>query len=88
MSVTLQAAVHLGQDCSQNLRSTKNQPLKSVKQLFRTTEKLIKDQMEIKGLSTLDWNQAIQMMMAELRCEPKQFKGRFIFMSMYNDMKW
>ena len=30
MSVTLQAAVHLGQDYSGNLRSTKNQPLKSV----------------------------------------------------------
>ena len=37
MSVTLQDAVHLGQDYSQNLRSIKNQHLKSVKQLFRTT---------------------------------------------------
>ena len=57
MSVTLQAAVHLGQDSSQNLRSIKNQPLKSVEQLFRTTEKLIKDQVEITGLSTIDWSQ-------------------------------
>ena len=57
MSVTLQASVHLGQDYSQNLRSIKNQPLKSVKQLFRTTEKWIKDQVEITGLSTIDWNQ-------------------------------
>ena len=31
MSVTLQAPVHLGQDYAENLRSTKNQPLKSVK---------------------------------------------------------
>ena len=71
MSVTLQAAVHLGQDYSGNLRKIKNRPLsqvfvcprltgtravhivnsqtyvfaepsKYVKQLFRTTEKLIK----------------------------------------------
>ena len=42
MSVTLQAAVHLEQDHSENLRSTKNQPLKSVRQLFQTTERLIK----------------------------------------------
>ena len=57
MSVTLQAAVHLGQDYTENLQSTKNQPLKSVRQLFQTTEKLIKDQAEITGLSTIDWNQ-------------------------------
>ena len=35
----------------------KNQPSKSVEQLFRTTEKLIKDQTEIAGLSTIDWDQ-------------------------------
>ena len=28
----------------------------------------------------------IQNMMAELRCEPEQFKGRIIFRSMYNDI--
>ena len=53
MPVTLQAAVNLGQDYSQNLRSIKNQPLKSVEQLFRTTGKLIKEQTEIKRLSTI-----------------------------------
>ena len=57
MSVTLKAAVHLGQDYSQNIRSIMNQPSKSVDQLFRTTEKLIKDHTEIAGLSTIDWNQ-------------------------------
>ena len=31
--------------------------MKSVKQFFRTTQKLIKDQVEITGLSTIDWNQ-------------------------------
>ena len=36
-------------DRKPTLRSIKNQPLKSVKQLFRTTEKLIKDQVEITG---------------------------------------
>ena len=40
-----------------NLRSVKNQSSESVKHLFRTTEKLIKDQKEIAGLSTIDWNQ-------------------------------
>ena len=57
MSVTFQAAVHLGQDYTGNLRSIKNQPLKSVRQLFQTTERLITDQMEITGLSTIDWKQ-------------------------------
>ena len=47
MSVTPQAAVHLGEDYSENLRSTKNQPLKSVRQLFQVTERLITDQTEL-----------------------------------------
>ena len=130
VSVTLLAAVHLGQGFSENLQSTKNQPLKSVRQPFQTTEKLIKDQAEITGLSTIEtsllcgravniansktcvfsdsvlflgslsdkpveaWKNRIKCffwesrylkdrigilaevpkMMAELRCEPKQFK--------------
>ena len=57
MSVTHQAAVHLGPDYSLNLRSVKNQSLKSVEHLFRTTEKLIKEQTEITGLSTINWDQ-------------------------------
>ena len=59
MSVTLQAAVHLGQDYTGHLRSTENQPLKSAKQLFQTTERLIKDQTEIIGLTTIDWKQLV-----------------------------
>ena len=43
----------------QSLRSVKNQSSKSVEQLFRPTEKLFKDQTEIAGLSTIDWNQPI-----------------------------
>ena len=48
VSVTLQAAVHLGRDYLLNFRSVKNQSSKSVEQLFRTTEKLIKEQTEIR----------------------------------------
>ena len=54
MNVTLQAAVHFGRDCMENLRFTKNQLLKSVKQLFQVTEKLNKHQAEISGLTTID----------------------------------
>ena len=57
MSVTLQAAVHRGRDDSLNLRSVKNESSKSVEHLFRTTEKLIKEQTEITGLSTINWDQ-------------------------------
>ena len=57
MSVTLQAAVHLGREYLLNSRSVKNQSSKSVDQLFRTTEKLIKEQTEITGLSTINWDQ-------------------------------
>ena len=55
MSVTLQAAIHLGQDYTENLQSTKNHPLKSVRQLFQTTERLIRDQAEITRFSRIDW---------------------------------
>ena len=27
-------------------------------------------------------------MMTEFKCEPEQFKGRIIFMSMYHDIDW
>ena len=59
MSVTLQAAVHLGQDYTENLQSTKNELLKSVRQLFPTTKKLIKEKAKIIGLSTIDWKQPL-----------------------------
>ena len=56
MSVTL---VQLGRDYLQNLWSIRNQSSKSVKQIFRSTELLIKDQVEIVSLSTIDWNQSM-----------------------------
>ena len=58
LNVTVQAAVHLGQDYLENLRFAKNQLLKSLKELFRVTEKLIEDQREITGLTTIDYKQA------------------------------
>ena len=39
MSVTLQAAVHHGKDYTEYLRSTKNQPKNSLRQLFQVTER-------------------------------------------------
>ena len=45
MNVTFQA-VHRGRNFMENLRFTKNQLLKSAKQLFQVTEKLIEDQKE------------------------------------------
>ena len=53
MNVTLQASFHLGQDFLENLRFAKNQLLKSVKQLFQMTEKLIEYQKEINNLTTI-----------------------------------
>ena len=53
MSVTLQAAVHLGRDYLLNLRSVKNQSSKSVEKLIQAIDKLIKEQTEITGLSTI-----------------------------------
>ena len=57
VSVTLQAAVILGRHYMENPRFTKNQLLKSVKQLFQVTEKLFKDQTEISGLTTIDYKE-------------------------------
>ena len=47
LNTTLQAAVHLGQDHDQNLRSVKNQFWSSLKKLFKENENLIKNQTEI-----------------------------------------
>ena len=55
MNVTLQAAVHLGRDFSENLRFTKNQLAMSVQQLFQVTEKFIMDQTEVGGLTAMEY---------------------------------
>ena len=57
LSVNLQAAVHLGVDCTENLRSTKNQPKKSLRQLFQVIQKLIIDQTYT--TTTTDWRQRV-----------------------------
>ena len=59
VSVTLQAAVHLGIDYTENLRSTQNQPKKSLRQVFQVIQRLITDQTEIIGLTTIGWQQAM-----------------------------
>ena len=38
--------------------------------------------------TTLAILEEIQKLMTEFFCEPEQFKGRIIFMSMYNDIVW
>ena len=57
MSVSLQAAVHFGMDYTENLRSTKNQSKKSLRQLFQVTQKLNTDQTEITGITIIDLRQ-------------------------------
>ena len=54
VSVTLQAAVHLGKYYMENLRSTKNHSLQSFRQLFQVTERLIADQSSNFCLITID----------------------------------
>ena len=145
MSATLQAAVHLEQAYTANLQSTKNHPLKSMKQLFQMTQRLITDDWAVQignsrtyvfsgpvlclgslsdnlaeawkdrikwlwwtrhlkdlnrtdgepmefewnifpGFTTLGILDEIQKMMTKSKCEPEQYKGRIIFMSIYNDI--
>ena len=38
--------------------------------------------------TTLGILEEVQKIMSELQCEPEQFKGRIIFLSMYNDIIW
>ena len=73
LSVTLQAAVHLGMDFTESLRSTKNQHRKSLRQLFQVTQKLITDQTEITGLATIDWQQPMWREMTLLTDRAVQF---------------
>ena len=54
-SATLKAAVHLCQDFSDNLRTTKNTDFEKVGQVFDISQKLILNQSEdIFGVSTID----------------------------------
>ena len=40
------------------------------------------------GLTSMGILKEIQQMMRELQCEPENFTGRIIFMSMFNDIVW
>ena len=40
------------------------------------------------GLTTLGILNQIQQMMGELQCEPENFTGRIMFMSVFNDIVW
>ena len=40
------------------------------------------------GVTALQILAEIPKMMNEMQCEPQQFTGRIIFISMYNEMSW
>ena len=40
------------------------------------------------GFTTVGILNQIQQMMGELQCEPENFTGRIIFMSIFNDIVW
>ena len=40
------------------------------------------------GITTLGLLEKIQNLLRDLQCEPENFKGRIIFMSMCNDIEW
>ena len=42
----------------------------------------------VRGFTTLQILAEIQKRMTEMECEPEQFQGRIIFMSMCNDIAW
>ena len=53
----MKAAVHLGQDDPQNLRTTNNTYFDQIKHFFNISRKLILNQeQEIHGISTIDWD--------------------------------
>ena len=51
MNTTLQAAIFLGQDSDQDLRFVKNHFWSSVKKFIKESDKLIKNQTELIGVS-------------------------------------
>ena len=40
------------------------------------------------GFTSLEILVEIQKMMSDMKCEPKHFHGRIIFMSMFYDIEW
>ena len=57
MSASMKAAVHLGPDYKENLRTTKNTDFEQVKTLFHISQSLILNhQSEFYVISTIEWN--------------------------------
>ena len=55
MSVTLESAVFMGKNYSDNWHSIKNTKDLTMKQMFDISAKLVSEQDEIHGLKTIDW---------------------------------
>ena len=73
LNVTLQAAVHLGQDYETNLRYVKNHLCNSVKQLFNETDKLISGEIEITGANTIKFRELTWMSTSLLCSKAHQY---------------
>ena len=55
MSVTLESAVFMGKNYSDNQHSTKNTKDLTMKQMFDISAKLVSEQDEIYGVETIGW---------------------------------
>ena len=55
MSVTLESAVFMGKNYSDNWHSIKNTKDLTMKRMFDISSKLVSEQDEIDGLKTIDW---------------------------------
>ena len=55
MSVTLESALFMGKNYSDNQHSIKNTKDLTMKQMFETSAKLVSEQDEIYGVKTIDW---------------------------------
>ena len=72
LNTTLQAAVHLGQDYEANLRYVKNHLWDSVGQLVSENEKLISEQTEITGVSSVNFKEFTWMSTSSWRSKSYQ----------------
>ena len=88
LNTTLRAAVHLGQDHEANLRSVKNHFWNSVGQLFNENEKLIGEQKEITGVSTINFKDCKWMSTSSLCSEASQITNAkpHVFCSLWEEI--
>ena len=71
MSVTLESALFMGKNCSDNQHHIKNTRDLTMKQMFDTSAKLVSEQDEIYGVKTIDWEDSRELPI-------KHFMGRQI----------